>query len=106
MIDKKILSEAYLEGSRLNNRIMDGLDFGGSNLIKSHFFQVSLRNCNFRPAQMNGAAFLCCDLRGATFPQHISSMEGAEFSGSKYDRNTTFPEGFDPVARGLVEVSE
>jgi len=75
--------------------------------------------CRFRMKDLAGADLSGADLRGANmfgadlFNADLSSadLRGADLSwvrltGARYNEHTQFPEGFDPVARGMVGVSE
>jgi hypothetical protein len=54
---------------------------------------------NLTGANLLGAFLFNADLSGA-------NLIGANLSGAVYDADTTWPEGFDPVAAGAVLVED
>ena len=80
-----------LNGYSLTNITFDGADFAGSNLKNVDLSGSSVVGANFTSALMEGATLLVSgDLTAAT-------LTNASYSGT-----TTFPNGFDPVAAGMI----
>ena len=88
MFNDADLSKANLEGVSLT--LNTGTKFRGANLKKSKISGI-FGNCDFSAADLSGA-----NLRGSTF-SHNNVWKGA-----LYDEDTSFPEGFNPAANGLV----
>lgn len=66
----------------VNGGVFYGVDFGNSDL--------------------RGADARAADLRGADLSRTV--LVGADFTGTTYDRNTRWPDGFDPAAHGARRV--
>jgi uncharacterized protein YjbI with pentapeptide repeats len=58
---------------------------------------ADLRDIDLGGASLGWAILVRADLRGA-------NLNGADLSGAKYNGDTVWPEGFDPVAAGAVLV--
>jgi uncharacterized protein YjbI with pentapeptide repeats len=92
------LRRANLQGTQLV-----GTDFGGSNLRDARLNKANLINAVLYMADLRGADLrkswlFGADLRGA-------DLSGADLHGAKYDKDTTWPEDFDPAQAG-AELSE
>lgn len=61
-------------------------------------------------AYLTGVDLRCADLEGAILRYAIlvnadlwnANLEGADLFGAIFDKETKFPEGFNPVARGMI----
>ena len=73
---------------------LSGLDLSSANLSGASLHWADLRGANLRWADLTGA-----DLRWA-------DLTGADLSDAKNNADTTWPEGFDPVAAGAVLVED
>lgn len=82
------LTKANLEGVSLV--LQTRTNMRGANLKKSKISGV-FGNCDFSGADLRGA-----NLRAAKLSQNL------RWKGAFYDEDTAFPEGFDPVANGMV----
>ena len=84
---------------------MEGCDASGA-----YLFDAMMRECNLRSADLRCAVLISANLRSALVENADlrgayligAYLAGAVLSGAKYNQHTQFPEGFDPVARGMV----
>jgi uncharacterized protein YjbI with pentapeptide repeats len=126
IFDNMILRNAFLPGRELEGISFDGSDLRGSdfngsdlygaNLSESIFDSCSLVNADLRSSFMFRTSFRNADMRGALFSLDQvggalvlsavdfsnANLDGADFSGAVYDPDTIFPEGFNPMERGLI----
>ena len=79
-----------LVGADLRNINLSGADLTEANLSGADLSGADLRGADLREADLSDA-----DLRGA-------DLWGANLRGARYNADTTWPEGFDPVAAGAV----
>lgn len=84
---KAYMREAVLSGSDLENA-----DFRKANLEGVNFSNTTSKN-----TKLKGANFAWANL-------NKSITDGADFTGAKYSDDTIFPEGFDPVSRGMIKL--
>ena len=61
---------------------------------------ANLHLANLAGANLAGANLISADLRGAYL--RGANLERANLNGTVADRNTRWPEGFDPVAAGVI----
>jgi uncharacterized protein YjbI with pentapeptide repeats len=87
-------------GSDLTGCDFEDADLRGANLEKAILVNANMRNARLCLDNMGGATRLQgADMSGAR-------LQGADLTGAKYDRMTRFPEGFNPGAAGMIEVTE
>jgi uncharacterized protein YjbI with pentapeptide repeats len=110
------LSSASLVGANLEGAKMEEVNCRGSDFSEANLQGVELTN-----AQFQGCLFVGADLRGTKFLgsyvyagnfsraklenadlSQTSYVEGATFKGASYNKNTKFPEDFNPEGRGMV----
>ncbi|CAH0535306.1 hypothetical protein VST7929_02918 [Vibrio stylophorae] len=76
-----------------------------ANLSDSDFSGCDFRNSDLRGAILSGALLTNCDFRGAKLGKDNlggeTEIDGANFEGSIYDKNSEFPEGFSPKGAGM-----
>jgi hypothetical protein len=111
------LLDADLRGAQLAHGRFAGADLRGALLdhleCRSGPDYTDLRGARLQGAFLRGARLGQADLRDALLGgAHLeganldkAELEGADLAGATYDSRTTFPAGFDPVARGLLEPS-
>lgn len=103
------LLDADLRGAQLAHARFAGADLRGALLdhleCRSGPPYTDLRGARLQGAFLRGARLGQADLRGA----HLeganldkAQLDRADLAGATYDSRTTFPAGFDPVARGLL----
>jgi uncharacterized protein YjbI with pentapeptide repeats len=114
----------YIEFGDLSDSDLRGSDFGGAHLYKTYLYRANCSECNFTGALLQGVVLDEVNLTRANFTDArllIDNMGGgcsfrgtdlrstiltnAILTGCKYDPFTLFPDGFDPVAKGMVRVS-
>jgi hypothetical protein len=111
-----VLTDARFQNSNLKEA---SFDYGAA--AGAHFEGADLRGASLRYSVLSDATFQGADLRGAVFNYSILSAAdflGADLRGAKfqcavlpekhrfdattlYDETTEFPEGFNPVEKGL-----
>jgi len=85
-----------------NEGNFEGVDFGGLAIDSVNLRDANLRGTkNFGPVQR--ANFQLADLRGADLSGLKLPLVGVRWEKAIYDKNTVFPEGFDPLASGAVK---
>jgi hypothetical protein len=67
----------------------------GADLRRADLFGADLEGADLSGANLNEANLYEADLGGAL-------LSGANLIGATADKNTTWPEGFDPVAAGVI----
>ena len=115
------LAEVQLEGALLNDADLRGAVLGLGEargwLIGADLTGADLRGAKIR-GDIRSAVFDSADLRGADLrrslavhphPERAASeeevtREAAVFDGAKYDADTRWPDGVDPVAAGAVQM--
>jgi hypothetical protein len=85
-----ILCEANLRGAKLRNAELSGADLQGADLSGA-----DLQGANLSDASLHSANLSAANLSGA-------NLSNANLQEAKYDRDTQWPEGFDPFAAGAV----
>jgi hypothetical protein len=95
------LNEANLRGLDLYGAVLRSVDLSGAILSEVALCKADLRAANLRNTIVSGrsafpdAKLHNADLRGA-------DLEGAHLRQAKYDSNTKWPKGFDPVSAGAI----
>jgi hypothetical protein len=84
------LQGANLEGANLSGANLSFADLTGADLTRANLEGANLGWTNLTEANLEGA-----DLTGA-------NLQGADLTGAKANEDTTWPEGFDPVAAGVI----
>jgi len=95
----KDLRGADLTGADLFEADLTGADLFGADLTGAELRHANLRHANLRHANLRHAKLRGWLLGGL-------EMSSADLRHAKYNEHTLFPDGFDPVARELIEVSE
>ena len=114
------LSSADLRKANLGNARMDRANFRYSSLENAYFRGAHLRHADFFFTHLEDADLTEADLEGADFFEAITSgtrlvdadVSNVDFSlidlssldlvGAKADHRTTWPEGFDSTAEGVI----
>ena len=74
---------------------------------------VEVKGVNLSGADLSGSRFRGSDLRNADLQRAIlcdvdftdANLGGANLSGAVFDKLTRWPRGFDPTARGAIQIS-
>lgn len=81
--------------------IFIGLGFRSANVQGADFRKAILRG-----AYLDFADFSSTDLRGADLGRDsydgLTTIEGTNFSGAKYDSHTVLPDGLKPESQGMI----
>ncbi len=108
---------AYFEGAelweaKLNRANLQDARFQEASLVKAIFVDAHLEEANlegavlryadFESARLWAAHLEMADLRGAKLER--ADLRGARLTGAKYNKDTTWPTGFDPKAVGALFV--
>ena len=85
--------------------IEPGADLTGANLYRMNLIGVTLTGAylvltDLPVANLTGAHLVLTNLEGANLEG--ANFSGAYLSGAKANKDTTWPEGFDPVAAGVI----
>ena len=89
-----------------------GVNWEGLDMSGTFFYEPNLRGANLRNLKGIGkvtrGTFAGADLRGANLSRLTPSADGTKtnFSKAKYDKDTRWPEGFDPKEAGAILVTE
>jgi uncharacterized protein YjbI with pentapeptide repeats len=93
-------SGSDLYGAIFSDTNCDSSSFVEADLRCGFFFRSSFRNSDLRSAKMGldqlGGGL---DLDAVDFTN--ANLDGADFTGASYNSETIFPEGFNPLERGL-----
>ena len=76
---------ADLSGRNLSGRNLSGADLSGADLSRARLTRADLTRANLRGANLKGA-----------------NLRGANLKGAVADTDTQWPEGFGPVAAGVI----
>ncbi|MFF2883978.1 pentapeptide repeat-containing protein [Bacillus toyonensis] len=109
-----------LRGADLSSANLSGSDLTGSYLMVAVLEKVNLKGAILRNAKLNGADLISADLSGANLSEadvwkadfsgaNLSNanmsclrINEATFEGALYDKNTIWPEGFNPEEIGAI----
>ena len=103
------LTGADLRGTNLSQAYLGGADLTGVLLRKANLYLANLTEAGLTGAYLGGANRTRAYYRGVEIIRaEIIGAEiiGANITEAKYDDETIFPEGFDPVEFGMRKVSE
>ena len=96
-LSRAILSFADLSCAITFEANLTGADLRGANLDHAILTGANLTDVNLRNATVRGAVFTGVDLTGA-------DLFGADLTESWFDNATIWPQGFDPIAAGALNV--
>ena len=71
-------------------------------LVNADLSDADLRGANLNEANLSGANLSGADLSEAKLG--YANMSGANLSGTKYNKDTKWPGGFDPIKAGAIKV--
>jgi uncharacterized protein YjbI with pentapeptide repeats len=89
-----VLSGAQLQGATLSGAQLQGVSLGGAQLQKASLSGAQLQGALLNGARLQGAFLNGAQLQGA-------SLLGAQLEDAHADRETSWPEGFDPGRFGV-----
>ena len=109
------LCEAVLSGATLDSVTLVGANLERADLTLANLFRADLKRANLHRVQLDGADLRFANLDDAVLTKALlggTNLSGAYMKTAKldhaylryarYDKNTVFPDGFDPAARGMV----
>src|SRR5262249_40654874 len=113
-----------LEGGNFADALLDDANLSGVDCHRASFYRAKLHRALLTGGVFCAADFQLADLRDADIRNADFSSpfgfvrtdlchadlggvlwEGANFTGARYDGGTIFPDGFDPVAQGMLFAS-
>jgi len=97
-----ILTGAELKRANLWRVNLEGAELSCTNLKRAVMEGANLHYAVLKNASLKGVNLEHADLRGASLDN--TDLEDVIFTGTIYDRKTTWPEKFDPVAAGAILV--
>ena len=94
------LRDAYLAGANLRDANLRDADLrdaylAGAYLTRSNLTDANLRDAHLRGASLRGASLAGANLRGA-------DLGDADLWDASANRLTVWPDGFDPIAAGVI----
>jgi uncharacterized protein YjbI with pentapeptide repeats len=95
---KANLAGVTLNGTKFYKANLEGASFEGANLTRCDFQVADLRNANMKKTNLMLANMINADLRGTDLTE--SNFEQARAWGAKWNKQTKFPKGFKPDAKG------
>lgn len=114
VFQKVIFNNATLTGTQLVCSTVrpegpgSGLQLPGTDFTEAIMWGTNLSGANLAGGNFKEALFdqytcmINTDLRGAQLKESKNAVK-ADWTGAIYDDATTFPEGFDPVAHGMMK---
>ncbi len=113
------LARAQLQEARLDHARLLGANLSGANLTGARmdhaqmqwagFVTTNLQGASLVNAQLMGADLVSANLAGADFSgAHLEAahLRGARLRGAKYDAQTRWPVGFDPIGARAIKIDE
>lgn len=94
------LSAAWLEGATLTHSGLRQAILVRTQLPNAKLQNAMLTRANLREANLRNADLRNADLRGADLTG--ASLDSATLTGTRYDRDTRWPHGLQPEARGAI----
>lgn len=97
------LSEAKLNQANLSQASLRRANLSGANLPEANLFGADLTGANLKRANLREANFSQANLTEANLSEvdlSATYLYSSDLEGAKYNRNTKWPKGFDPTARG------
>ena len=98
-----ILDTIDLDGANLGGADLSGASFPDGSLVNATLSGANLANADLGNAIASGANFAGADLQGADL--EIATLGGAVFTGARYNENTQFASGTDPLALGMILIT-
>lgn len=123
VLDETDLSDVNLRSAMLQLLSLRGANLSGASLSKAYLFNIRLAEANLQYADLVGATLFFVDLRlanlhGAKFmgkdpeaitfadlerrPPVAAKLIEVDLRGARYNRQTKWPKGFDPVDAGAI----
>jgi hypothetical protein len=99
------LSGAYLNAAKLryvdlSNANLSDTNLSGANLHGATLVEADLSDANLRGTDLSGAKLNNARLNYADLADAI--LSGIDLNDAKYNKETKWPEGFDPIGAGAI----
>jgi uncharacterized protein YjbI with pentapeptide repeats len=106
-VQKCKLKDVFWRGVNLRNVDLYGSDLSGASLRNADLrnavlYQCNLSGCRFNQANLEGANLEEAHVEGADFS--TAKLIKVIFHNTKFDDNTKWPTGFDPIPLGAVKL--
>jgi uncharacterized protein YjbI with pentapeptide repeats len=95
------LSFANLSNTNMTMSVLPGAKLLHASLIGAHMEVTNWQGADLQNANLQGADLFGADLRGANLKD--ANLQDALLKDAKYDSQTTFPTGFNPVDAGMIK---
>lgn len=102
---KNCLTDGSLKGADLSEADLTNAYLVKVNLIKANLSAATLRGADLRCADLSGADLLNANLSGADM-SWWPTLTSTSLTGAYYDKETIWPEGFDPEAAEAILVDD
>ena len=89
------LSRADLAGANLREANLNGADLRAAKLWLADLGGADLRRANLRNTDLRESNLVGADLRE-------TNLQDTNLTGARYDSNTRWPSGFDPLSSGAL----
>lgn len=108
----KSRGKEYFDGKRVRleqiqgkpNYEVSGVDLSNIKINFNHTSDTTFNDVDFSNSDLTGAKFREVIFKGVNFTG--ARLGNVEFTDCEYDDDTEWPEGFNPLERGLVQYSE
>jgi len=95
------VTRSYRSSLKREPREVNGYTIGpGADLRRADLFGADLEGADLSGANLNEANLYEADLNGSDLGGAL--LSGANLIGARANKNTTWPEGFDPEAAGVI----
>lgn len=105
-LENAILPQAVLRKSTLWNAHMQRVHLRNADLQGADLRGAQLQGANLAGAQLQDADLRSTNLRGVTFKDEHGRERPADFLGAQADRQTGWPDEFDPKTAGVQLVDD
>jgi uncharacterized protein YjbI with pentapeptide repeats len=98
------LSNARMHGADLSRARLIGANLSGADLSNADLMGANLCMANLSGADLHGSRLIFSYLMGTDLSG--ANLSDADLKEAKYDQNTKWPDGFDPITAGAILKSE
>lgn len=111
------LARTHLQGARLDHARLLGANLSGANLTDARMDHAQMQWASFVTANLQGASLVNAQLMGAELTSSNladadfsgadlkdAHLRGARLRGAKYDAQTGWPVGFDPIGAKAIKL--
>ena len=95
------MTRSYRSSLKREPHEVNGYTIGpGADLRRADLFGADLEGADLSGADLNEANLYEADLSGADLGGAL--LSGANLTGARANKNTTWPDGFDPTVAGVI----